>query len=231
SGAACGRWCQSRRPVPSPSAGPPTTTAPIPTPFRCGPWSPVPARRPTGGQTETMTSPQPSLSWPTSPTPPRIAELRSVVHRLTPLAHAPDREPAVIPGLAAPDAGGAADPPPALEQVTDELGGLSVRGRRALDLLVEERTDVGPSTQLGEPTSYYPLHEDVDVAVVLTVAEDGTPGAVYGIGEDLALHLAAPDLGAYLTRFADALEQALSELDEHIRRSWGQPSVEDETAR
>ncbi len=178
-----------------------------------------------------MSSPQPSLSWPTSPTPLRIAELRPVVDRLTSLAHAHERELAVIPGLATTGEEIAADPPPALEQVTDELGGLSVRGRRELDLLVEERTDVGPYTLLGEPTSYYPLHEDEDVAVVLTVAEDGTPGAVYGIGEDLALHLAAPDLGAYLTRFADALEQALSELDDHIRRSWGEPSVEDETAR
>src|SRR5699024_984765 len=48
---------------------------------------------------------------------------------------------------------------------------------------------------------------------------------------DLALHLAAPDLGANLTRFADALGQTLSELDDHIRRSRGRPSVEDETAR
>src|SRR5690625_2307407 len=119
-----------------------------------------------------MSSPQPSLSWPTSPTPLRIAELRSVVDRLTSLAHAHERELAVIPGLATTDEEVAADPPPALEQVTDELGGLSVRGRRELDLLVEERTDVGPYTLLGEPTSHYPLHEDEDVAVVLTVAED-----------------------------------------------------------
>src|SRR5690625_4418288 len=86
-----------------------------------------------------MSSPQPSLSWPTSPTPLRIAELRSVVDRLTALAHAHERELAVIPGLATTDEEVAADPPPALEQVTDELGGLSVRGRRELDLLVEER--------------------------------------------------------------------------------------------
>src|SRR5690625_5564082 len=80
-----------------------------------------------------MSSPQPSLSWPTSPTPLRIAELRSVVDRLTSLAHAHERELAVIPGLATTDEEVAADPPPALEQVTDELGGLSVRGRRELE--------------------------------------------------------------------------------------------------
>jgi len=178
-----------------------------------------------------MSSPLPSLSWPTSPAPLRIAELRPVVDRLTSLARSHERDVAVIPGLATTDEEVVADPPPAIEQLTDELGGLTVRGQRQLDLLIDERTDVGPYTLLGEPTSYYPLHEGDDVAVVLSVAEDGTPGAVYGIGEDLALHLAAPDLGAYLSRFADALEQTLSELDGHIRRSWGDPSVEDEKAR
>lgn len=178
-----------------------------------------------------MSSPLPSLSWPTSPAPLRIAELRPAVDRLTSLARTHERDVAVIPGLATTDEEVVADPPPALEQLADELGGLTVRGRRELDLLIEDRTDVGPYTLLGEATSYYPLHEGDDVAVVLTVAEDGTSGAVYGIGEDLALHLAAPGLGAYLARFADALDKALSELDTHIRRSWGEPSVEDEKAR
>src|SRR5690625_2864777 len=118
-----------------------------------------------------MSSPQPSLSWPTTPTPLRIAELRSVVDRLTSLAHAHERELAVIRGRATADEEGGADRPAALEQVTDELGGLSLRVRRDLDLLVEERTDVGPYTLRGEPPCYDPLRVDEDVAVVLTVAD------------------------------------------------------------
>ena len=48
--------------------------------------------------------------------------------------------------------------------------------------------------------------------MVLTLDENGTPGAVYGIGEDLALQLAAPDLPTYLGLFTDALEATLAEL-------------------
>ena len=50
--------------------------------------------------------------------------------------------------------------------------------------------------------------------MVLALDPDGTPGVVYGIGEDLALQLAAPDLGAYLERFTAALDATLTALAE-----------------
>lgn len=178
-----------------------------------------------------MSEPLPSLPWPTSPTPLRIAELRPVVDRLTSLARTHERDAAVIPGLAMTEEEVAADPPPALEQLLDELGGIELHGRRELDLLIEDRADVGPYTLLEAATSFYPLHEGADVAVVLTIAEDGTPGAVYGIAEDLALHLAAEDLAGYLTRFADALEASLSQLDEHVREHAGDAALDEEQAR
>ena len=178
-----------------------------------------------------MSSPLPSLSWPTSPSPLRIAQLRPVVDRLTSLARTHERDVTAVPGLAMTDEEIVADPPPALEQILDELGGIAVHGVPQLDLLIEDRTDVGPYTLLGESTSYYPIHEGADVAVVLTIADDGTPGAVYGIGEDLALQLAAPDLAGYLTRFADALEASLAELDEHILAGWGEPSLDQDSVR
>src|SRR5699024_719957 len=61
--------------------------------------------------------------------------------------------------------------------------------------------------------------------------EDGTPGAVDGIGADLALHLAAPDLGGHLARFAGALGQARAGRADHVRRTWGQRAVEGAPAR
>ena len=79
-------------------------------------------------------------------------------------------------------------------------------------LLIEDRADVGPYTLLGKATTFYPLYETPEVAVVLTLDDDGAPGVVYGIGEDLALQLAAPDLLSYLERFADALEASLQAL-------------------
>src|SRR5699024_10920527 len=94
----------------------------------------------------------------------------------------------------------------------DELGGIQVCGQTMLTLQIEDRTDVGPYTLLGPATSFYPLYETPEAAVVLALDEDGTPGAVYGIGEDLALQLAADDLAAYLDRFADALEATLTAL-------------------
>ncbi|GAA1727974.1 hypothetical protein [Brachybacterium phenoliresistens] len=155
------------------------------------------------------------LSWPDTAGVLPVAPLRPVIERLGSLARTHERDVTLIPGLAAEgeievDAG---DPPPALEQVVEEIGGLTVHGEAGLTLLVAERADVGPYTLLGPPTSYYPLHEGADVAVVLTLDEDGAPGAVYGIGEDLALRLAAPDLAGYLQRYADALEATLAALD------------------
>ena len=153
-----------------------------------------------------------SLPWPTGASPLPVAEVRAVLDRLASLATVHAQDVTLLPGLAVAEEELPADPPPALEQITDELGGLRVRGHDVLDLQVETRTDVGPYTLLGEPTSWYPLHESPEAAVVLVLDQDGAPGAVHGIGEDLALRLAAPDLPAYLERVADAVEVVLAAL-------------------
>lgn len=153
-----------------------------------------------------------SLPWPDGAEVLPIAPLRPVLDRLASLVTVHEQDAAMVPGLAVTEDEVVADPPPALEQLVDELGGITLRGLPVLTLLVENRTDVGPYTLLGEATSYYPLYETPDAAVVLTLDEHGTPGAVYGIGEDLALQLAAPDLPTYLDLFTDALEATLTEL-------------------
>lgn len=153
-----------------------------------------------------------SLPWPTSGEVLPLASVRPVLDRLASLVTVHEQDAAAIPGLATTEEEVTADPPPALEQIGDELGGIRVRGLTMLTLRIEDRTDVGPYTLLGDATSYYPLYETPEAAVVLTLDEDGTPGAVYGIGEDLALQLAAPDLAGYLERFADALETTLAAL-------------------
>lgn len=150
-----------------------------------------------------------AVPWPTGAAPLPIASLRPVLERLASLAltHPDDLTP--IAGLAQSDEEVSADPPPALEQIVDEFGGIVRHGITELTLLVDQRTDVGPYTLLGPAETYYPLHEDPESAVVLAIDPDGTPGAVYGIGEDLALQLAASDLGGYLNRVADALQAAV----------------------
>lgn len=172
-----------------------------------------------------------SLSWPTGAPVLPIAQVRPVLERLESLARTNPRDLTWIPGLAQEDGEISADPPPALEQIADEFGGIAVHGRRDLDLLIDERGDIGPYTMLGEATSYYPLYEGSDVAVVLTLDEDGTPGAVYGIGEDLALRLAALDLPSYLQRYADALETAVTGIDARLRELYDEDAQEDEELR
>ena len=155
-----------------------------------------------------------SLPWPADAEVLPVASVRPVLDRLASLVTTHAEDAAAIPGLAVAEEEVVADPPPALEQIVDELGGITVRGLTMLTLQIEDRTDVGPYTLLGPATTFYPLYETPDAAVVLALDEDGTPGAVYGIGEDLALQLAAPDLGAYLERFAAALEATLAGLTE-----------------
>lgn len=154
-----------------------------------------------------------SLPWPTEAAVLPLASVRPVLDRLASLVNTHEQDATLIPGLAVTEEEVAVDPPPALEQIGDELGGITVRGLTMLTLQIEDRTDVGPYTLLGDATSYYPLYETPDSAVVLALDEDGTPGAVYGIGEDLALQLAAEDLPGYLDRFADALEATLDALE------------------
>lgn len=180
-----------------------------------------------------MTSPvsPSSLSWPTGAAVLPVAQVRPVLERLESLARTNPRDLTWIPGLAQEDGEISADPPPALEQVIDECGGIAVHGRRDLDLLIDERADIGPYTMLGDATSYYPLYEGSDVAVVLTLDEDGAPGAVYGIGEDLALRLAAVDLPSYLQRYADALEAVVRGIDDRLRELYDEAALENEELR
>lgn len=163
------------------------------------------------------------LPWPTEADVLPVEPLRPVLERLASLALRHGDDVVLLPALVDDEgeADEAADPPPALEQVLEEFGGIELRGRVRLDLLVDERTELGPYTLLGDATTYYPLYEGSDVAVVLTIAGDGTPGAVYGIGEDLSLTLAARDLGAFLERWADALTASLDELDAEVERRAG----------
>ena len=154
----------------------------------------------------------PSLSWPTAAPLLPLSTVRPMLDRLASLVNTHEDDAVLVPGLAVNEEEVAANPPPALEQLTDELGAITVQGLTMLTLVVENRTDVGPYTLLGGPTTYYPLYETPESAVVLTLDEDGAPGAVYGIGEDLALQFAAPDLATYLDLFADALEATLDAL-------------------
>ncbi len=172
------------------------------------------------------------LPWPVEADVLPVEPLRPVLERLASLALRHDEDVTLRAGLVD-DEGQtdeAADPPPALEQVLEEFGGIELRGRARLDLLVDERTELGPYTLLGDATTYYPLYEGSDVAVILTVDGDGTPGAVYGIGEDLSLTLAARDLGAFLERWADALTATLDELDAEVERRAGASASDEDRA-
>ncbi|MGP5291766.1 MULTISPECIES: hypothetical protein [Brachybacterium] len=160
-----------------------------------------------------MSTPMPSsLPWPTEAPAIPLLTARPVLDRISSLARTHEQDVTLVPGLAVNEEEIAADPPPALEQILDELSGIELRGIPVLNLVIEDRTDVGPYTLLGAATTFYPLYETPEAAVVLTIDDDGAPGVVYGIGEDLALRLAAPDLTTYLERFADALEATLNAL-------------------
>lgn len=123
--------------------------------------------------------------------------------------------------------------PPALAGVADEFGGIQVRGQQAgLTIVVEQRSDLGPYTLLTDPVTFTPVYEGEDVALVLSIDPAGAPGPVYGIDEDLALVLAAEDLGDYLQRYARALDEALAANDPAAQdpTAEGSPSAEDVAA-
>lgn len=172
------------------------------------------------------------LPWPTAAPVLPVEPLRPVLERLASLALRHEDDITLLGALVDEDGAvdASADPPPALEQVLEEFGGIELRGRVRLDLLVDERTELGPYTLLGEATTYYPLYEGNDVAVVLTIAADGAPGAVWGIGEDLSMTLAARDLGSFLERWADALTATLDELDGEVRRRVGEQATDADRA-
>lgn len=174
-----------------------------------------------------------SLPWPDAAGVLPVEPLRPVLERLASLALRHPDDVTLLPTRV--DEEGevdeSTDPPPALEQVVEEFGGIDVRGGAGITLLVDERSDLGPYTLLGAPITFYPLHEGEDVAVVLTIGDDGAPGAIYGIGEDLALTLAARDLGGFLERYADALAATLETLDAEVSRTRGAEAVQDPSAR
>ena len=82
-----------------------------------------------------------SLPWPDGAEVLPIAPLRPVLDRLASLVTVHEQDVAMVPGLAVTEEEVAADPPPALEQLVDELGGITLRDLPVLTLLVENRTD------------------------------------------------------------------------------------------
>ncbi|MCS6711710.1 hypothetical protein JSY14_06630 [Brachybacterium sp. EF45031] len=154
-----------------------------------------------------------SLPWPTAPAALPIGPLRPVVERLSSLARRHPDDVTLLPGLAFEDGEVAADPPPVLGQIVDEFGGVDVRGAGGVTLLGDERSDLGPYSLLGEAITYLPLLETEEEAVILTIADDGSAGAVLAIADDLAVHLAAPDLRTWLEHAAAALEDVAARLE------------------
>ncbi|MDU2597620.1 MAG: hypothetical protein E7C78_05005, partial [Dermabacter sp.] len=113
-----------------------------------------------------------------------------------------------------------ADVPPALKDLADEMAGARVGEEFELNLLAEDRTDLGPFTLLGEPTSYYPLFETVDDAVILTLNDEGIPGGVWWIDEELDMHLLATSLDEYVDTVARAIAALSPEASEPAQDVW-----------
>ncbi len=156
------------------------------------------------------------LDWPTPTTDVGTSKMRAALERLAVAVAASN-------GLAEsidPEESGA-DVPPALKDLADEMAGARV-GEFELTLLAEDRTDLGPFTLLGEPTSYYPLFETVDDAVILTLNGEGVPGGVWWIDEELDMHLLATSLDEYVdtvTRAIAALSPEASDPGEDVWRA------------
>lgn len=156
------------------------------------------------------------LDWPTPTTDVDTSKMRAAFERLAAAVAASN-------GLADsidPEESGA-DVPPALKDLADELAGVRV-GEFELTLLAEDRTDLGPFTLLGEPTSYYPLFETTDDAVILTLNNEGIPGGVWWIDEELNMHLLATSLDEYVdtvTRAIAALSPEASDPGDEVWRA------------
>lgn len=155
----------------------------------------------------------PRLTWPEGAEVLPVAAVRSTLDALTSLATRHGDLVRLQPGLAVREEETAADVPPALEQIADELGGITLQGETMLDLLIEERADTGPYTLLGEPTAFYPLREDEETALILALDEHGSAGAVHAVDEDLALVLVAPDLPSCLEHLTAALTDTVHALE------------------
>ena len=155
------------------------------------------------------------LDWPTPTTDVDTSKMRAALERLA-VAVASSN------GLAEPidpeESG--ADVPPALKDLADEMAGARVGEEFELNLLAEDRTDLGPFTLLGEPTSYYPLFETVDDAVILTLNDEGIPGGVWWIDEELDMHLLATSLDEYVDTVARAIAALSPESSEPAEDVW-----------
>ena len=77
-----------------------------------------------------------SLPWPTAAEVLPLATVRPVLDRLSSLVNTHEQDASLILGLAVTEEEVAADPPPALEQLGDELGGIQVRGQTMLTLQI-----------------------------------------------------------------------------------------------
>lgn len=111
----------------------------------------------------------------------------------------------------------AAQLPPVLTDLAHEFGGVILDEDFAVNLLIEDRTDLGPYTLLGDPDEYYPLYEGLEDAVIVAIGEDGTAGGVWFIDDELDLHQLAASIGDYFTRVADAFDAVGVDSGERVR--------------
>ena len=69
-----------------------------------------------------------SLPWPTEAPVIPLREARPILDRIASLARTHEQDVTLVPGAALAEEDAAADPPPALEQILDELGGVESAG-------------------------------------------------------------------------------------------------------
>ncbi len=158
-----------------------------------------------------------ALNWPEPKETIDMSRARAALERLAAAVAASD-------GVATPidPEESAADVPPALKDLADEMAGARVGEEFELNLLAEERTDLGPFTLLGDPMSYYPLFETIEDAVILTINEEGVPGGVWWINEELDMHLLATSFAEYVDLVTDAILALEPEVDSPGELVWRQ---------
>lgn len=158
-----------------------------------------------------------ALNWPQPTSPIDTSAARAALERLAAAVAASGGTATSIDPEES-----AADVPPALKDLADEMAGARVGEEFEFTLLAEERTDLGPFTLLGDPTSYYPLFETPDDAVILTLSDEGEPGGVWWIDEELDLHLLATSLAEYVDLVSEAIRALPAEADHPGELVWQQ---------